>query len=231
MEIALNSKAVCCFLAFAWATSSVAAQDTRTFPEAQCSYKLPGNDWEWLDSLNAQVAQKGMGQSIVFAGTKKGVVINIRFDPLKPDEKPTSRWYESFEVGFFKKTKAKKLSANQLTFKGVPSYQWDLVMPTGQASSVRALYANNKFYELNIVSASGPWPTGVDLESIFQGFNFTNQPQPVVMAEENAAAARGRQVAEAVTMIVTAGAVICLALYYDRWRKQRKNATPKNPSP
>jgi hypothetical protein len=218
-------------LALAFAASAASAQNTRTFPEAQCSYTLPGNDWEWLDSLNSQLVQKGTGhQSIVFAGTKKGVVVNVRYDHMKPDEKPTPRWHESFESGFLRKSKARKLAANQLTFKGIPSYQLDVVMPSGQASSCRVMYANNKFYELTIVSASGPWPAGVDLEAIFQGFNFTNQPVPVAMAKETEVSELARAVGGVAGIFVVV-AIVCLALYYDHWKKQRKKAALEKPSP
>jgi hypothetical protein len=174
------------------------------------------------------MAKKGGHPSLFFAGTEK-VVVHARVDDMKPGERLTARWHEIFEEAFLKKTNAKKLAATQPVFRGIPSYQWDVVMPSGQAYSVRVLYANNKFYELHIVSTSGPFPAGVDLEPIFQGFNFTNQPQPVVM-KETEVSERARAVGGAATIFLV-GAIVGLALYYDHWKKQRKKAALEKPSP
>src|SRR5207249_4005265 len=142
-----------CLLTLLVIAPMAAGQDTRTFPEAECSYTLPGNDWEWLDP---GLIKAGVGRGLVFAKSTKGLIFNLQFDPLKENEKVTSNAFESFEVGYLRSGQQKKRGSRRLTFRGVPSYQIDAELAGGQRNAARIMYANNKFYFLLVTNAFGP---------------------------------------------------------------------------
>ncbi len=187
MEILVNRKEVCWFLVFLGIVSPTVAQETRTFPEAQCSYTLPGEGWKWLDP---QLVQMPGGKTIAIAKNQKGIAFTLRFDHLKANEKPNSHSYESFESGLLKSGRMKKVSGEHLSFKGISSYQTDVQTPDGQGSSIRVLYANSRFYYLQIVNAFGRLDPVIEAEPIFQQFNFMGQPEPVLPSDKEAAVQR-----------------------------------------
>jgi hypothetical protein len=198
----MHHAAIGCFAVFFGVVSPAMAQATKTFPEAECSYTLPGEGWEWLDP---QLVQGPGGQTLALAKNQKGIVFTLRFDHLEANEKPNSRSYESFEVGLLESRRMTKQGGRHLTFKGIPSYQIDVGMPDGQGGSIRILYANNRFYYLQVVNAFGPLGPETGSEAIFQGFNFTGQPRSMLPSNEDAAFRRGQEFGRAISIFVVIG--------------------------
>jgi hypothetical protein len=223
----MNRKAVACCLALFGCVSSARGQETRTFPEAQCTYTLPGPDWEFLDPKLLTV-DMGAGTNLVLARAEKGGGFLLRSVPLAPGEKVTPRTFESFEFGFVKSAHVKKLSSSRLTFKGLPSYQFDAALPDGKGVAVRLLYANKQLYVLQAFSAEAPVDPK-DAALIFQGFNFTSTPEPVAMVEAEADPAfeRGRIIGQGcVSLMLVVGVVVAV---YFLARNRRKTARPGQP--
>src|SRR5262245_56089176 len=133
-----------CSVALCGAASAAGAQETRTFPEAECSYTLPGKDWQWLDP---STVQKPGGETIVFVHNPNGLRFTIRFHGLKQGQRTDATAFESFEWGLLQTTRMKKSGSKHISFKGVPSYQIDLTSPEGHGASFRILYANEKSYQ------------------------------------------------------------------------------------
>jgi hypothetical protein len=206
MEIAVHQKSLLCFLLFFGAGFSAEAGETKTYPEAQCQYTLPTDDWEWLD---AQLAPKADAKSIVLVKNQNGMGFNLRYQPLA-GEKPTANSFESFETGFIQAGKMKKLAGAKITFRGIPAYQIDAEMPGGNGISVRIMYANDNLYILQVINALGPL-TAADSDAIFQGFDFTNLPQPMPMADS--AFERGQAIGKGIVSLVIVGGVV-LAVYF-----------------
>jgi hypothetical protein len=204
IENAMSHRAICCFLTFFVTAVSAKAQETRSFPEAECSYTLPGNDWEWLDP---KLVQLPGGKTIAFARNKKGLAFTLRYDPLKANEKPKSNSYESFEFGLLSSGRIQKQSSKHLSFKGIASYQIDAKTPEGQGTSIRILYANDRFYHLSVVCAFGPLGPDEETEAVFQGFNFTGEARPMLPTNEDSAFQRGQAFGRAVFILMVAGVV------------------------
>jgi hypothetical protein len=220
MEMAMSRNAVACCLVLLVSFSSAAGEETRTFPDARCTYTLPGPDWEFLDPKLLTV-DMGKGDNLVLARTQKGRGFHLRTMPLAPGEKVTPRAFESFEFGFIKAGNMKKLNASRLTFKGLPSYQFDAVFPDGKGITVRLLYANKLLYILQAVNTGGPLDAK-DAEPIFQGFNFIGTPEPVAMAEAeiDPSFERGRIIGQGCfSLMVMVGIVVGVYfLVRNRWK-------------
>jgi hypothetical protein len=164
-----------CWLILCWIAGVAAGQETRTFPEAECSYTPPGKGWEWLDT---GLMQGLGGKSVVAVQNADGLRFVVRFDYLQKGELTGSKAFEEYEMGMLKSGRLKKLGSRHGTFRGVPSYQIDLLTPGGQGASIRVLNAHDRFYELHLGNTAGPLDAEADLEPIFQGFNFTKPPKP-----------------------------------------------------
>jgi hypothetical protein len=123
----------------------------------------------------------------------------------------TALAFESFEFRYLKATHAKKLGARHLTFKGLPSYQIDAALPDGKGVAVLLLYANKQLYVLQAFSVEAPVDPK-DAAPIFQGFNFTGMPEPVVEAEYPVLE-RGRSIGHGrFELMLVVGVLV--ALYY-----------------
>jgi hypothetical protein len=198
----MNRLAPCCLAVLLATASPAAAQRTRTFPDAQCSYTLPGADWEWL---NPGALPHLGGKNIAFARNRSGMSFVLMFLRLEPGEKVQSNAYESYEIGFFRSSPGKKLGSRHLSFKTVPSYQLEVQLPKGHCSAVRVLYANERFYYLQVNKAFGPLGPESETEPLFQGFDFLGQPRPMLSPPDDGSARRGKAVGEAMGALVTLG--------------------------
>ena len=170
--------------------AAAGAQETKTFPEASCSYTLSDKSWKWVDP-EIIPAQVGVGKLLVFATDRNGVFVKVSFDPLKPGYQPNQYSYTSFEQGFLQNSKMKKHSAQHRLFRGVPSYQINMRNGTGVAASILIMYANDNFYEVSVIKATGTLDPQSDVEPILQGFNFTVEPRPMAPQQANTPASSG----------------------------------------
>jgi len=159
--------------------STAVSQDTRVFPDFDCSYTLPGSDWKWLNPDQVPV----VGKVIVFAKNRKGLGVAVWVAELKLD-KTTHRFYEGLEEGEFQSGQLKKLRSQFMTFKSIPSYQIDASLSGGQGIITRAMCANGRLYCLQVMNRLGPFDPAIDTEAIFQGFNFVGQPRPMTDVTE-----------------------------------------------
>jgi len=178
----MKLKGIYCALVFCGFISSTNAQDaanaevTKMFPEAQCSYTLPGDDWKWADPA---ILQQHFADATTLAVAFKptGLFVALRFNPPKPGEKTDSRRLEGFEAGLLQSGRmTKRREGKHLSFKGLPAYQIDVTLKNGQECSIRVFIANDKMYQLMVISL-GKLGSDEEIEPTFQGFNFTGQVQ------------------------------------------------------
>jgi len=196
--------------------SMAAAQETKALPDEECSYTLPGRDWEWLDP---NLAPNGL-RTVLPAKSSSGLGIRVGVQPVTADWKPTPRTYESFEAGMLKSTSLIKTGAKRLTFKDVPSYQIDAALPGGEGTSTRIFFANDKLYCLQVSNSFGPLSEG-DAETLFQGFNFVGTPRPIPIPEDTDDAFElGRRASPGLTIVIGV-AVLCIYL----WKQNRRSRT------
>jgi hypothetical protein len=211
-------------------SSGLAADpETRTFPEADCSYTLPGKDWEWLDPKQAQ---RPSGTTIIHLRSTKGLRLFVRFDPLKKDEPASLESSESYEAGMIAAGHT-KLGSKRVMFKGVPSYQIEMELTFGRGASIRIMKVHGRVYELQLVNPAGPLDPEMDTEPIFQGFSFTKPPEPIPPAPkpapskssdgdtEDVDVSRGRDAGLCcccVGVLIVGGAVVGLIIYLVRRR-------------
>src|ERR1700722_568835 len=120
MENSVTFRSVIGLLVVWSLASSAEAQETRTFPDAQCTYTLPDKTWEWLDP---QLAPKVIGKCLLLTRNQNGLVALLSFTPLEKGQKPDDRAFDQFEAGYLKDGKLKKLGGKDSTFRGIHSYQ------------------------------------------------------------------------------------------------------------
>jgi hypothetical protein len=206
---------LCCLVVFAFVSPAV-AQDAKTYPEAHCKYTLPDTDWEWLDP---QLAPAADVKCIALAKNQNGIGFTLRVGPLA-GEKPTTNSFESFEVGFIKGENMKKLAGKQISFKGITAYQIDAEMPGQMETSIRIMYANDSFYALQVINALGPL-SATESDPVFQGFEFTEPPQPVALAAS--AVERGQDMGRGIVCLAVIVVGVVAAFFLLRKRPSRPN--------
>jgi hypothetical protein len=157
--------------------------DTRTFPDAECSYTLPAKDWVWLDPRSIPFGRLTMMHPVAMARNRTGFEFYLLVGRVT--EEVNSWTYPSYEAGVMSLGTLKRLGSRHLDFKGVPSYQLD-VESTGQryAGSMRIMYANDKCYHLQVNHSSGELPKPDQTEQVFQGFDFIGSPRPMLPPHE-----------------------------------------------
>jgi hypothetical protein len=168
----------------------------------------------------------GEGTNLVLANTEAGRGFHLRSVPLAPGERVTKNAFESFAVGYVKSAHVKQLSASRLTFKGLPSYQFDPAFPDGKGVAVRLLHANQQLYVLQALSVEAPVDPK-EAESIFQGFNFIGTPEPVALTETDVdnMAERGRLAGQGcVTLMLLVGVEV--AVYFVARSRRKPAARP-----
>jgi hypothetical protein len=152
---------------------------TKTFSEPKCSYTLPDEDWKWMDenALERLKQQWPEGKPVTAALKQTGLIIAITFIPERANQRTDAKSLESFELGFLSTGRAtKRKEGKHITFKGVPTYQFEATMKNGQELSIRIFFANNKFYQIFAISL-GKMPPDDEVERAYQGFNFVENPK------------------------------------------------------
>jgi hypothetical protein len=220
----MTCKAIFCCLLLLGAVAPALGQETQTLADLQCTYTLPELGWEFVDP---KLAQNKGADVVILAKNQRGLVFTLMCTPLARGEKPTPRSFESFESGFLKSGKLKKLSGKRITFKSQPSYQIDAQLPGDMGCSVRLIYANHKLYVLQVINAAGALDAK-EAESVFQGFNFTNQPEPM-MQEESSLSQRGQIVGAACATVVGFGVLVLVIYLLVRNKGERVNPDYRDP--
>lgn len=147
-----------------------AAGQTRMFLGAECTFTLPGKDWEWV------AAPAGDPAALAAARSYNGQTLTLRCQPLGPDDLPGRAAYARFEEELLAAGGLDKLDAKRLTFKDAPAYQVDVhSAAAGRATRVRAVYANQRRYELHVGNPGDS--VGSDAEAVFRGFEFRGPPR------------------------------------------------------
>jgi hypothetical protein len=191
----------------------------RTFQEHECSYILPGDDWEWLDPklLNPT------GRYLVFCRNDRGTAFSLGVELVKNDEAPTPNSFVTFETRFIASGGYKKLSGKHISFAGLPSYQFEGEKPGGPGTpgvTERITYANQRLYVLSVINGAGPFDPDVDREKIFGGFRFTKKPEPVFGNDENQGATSGNVIGKAIGTVLIAVVVVVVVLVTLRRKQQ-----------
>jgi len=157
--------------------------DTRTFPDAECSYSLPAKDWQWIAPNSIPFKRLTMMRPVGIARNRTGLEFYLLVGRVT--ERLDEWAYPDYEAGVMSSGTLKRLGSRHLDFKGVPSYQLD-VESTGvrYAGSMRIMYANDKCYHLQVNRSSGDLPTAEEAEQVFQGFHFIGSPRPMLPPHE-----------------------------------------------
>jgi len=141
-----------------------------------CSFTLPGKDWEWLDP---KMAPAPAVRVLAFVRNHTGMKVVLRCDPVKPSEIVGRRTYSNFANCIIKTGQWKRLGAKHLSFQGVPSYRLDLQSTRdGYGHSLLIAFSNNRAYILQVIDSRGP--VGPDADAIFANFAFTAPPKPML---------------------------------------------------
>src|SRR5262245_28976473 len=151
--------------------SPAAAQSTRVFADAQCSYTLPDKDWVWLDPK----AVEALGpETIALAGNADRLVFSLRVQRLKPDEQPGRKYFESYEAGLTADGRVRSVGRRHREFRGVPAYQIDVETASGNLGTILILVANERHYEL-YVHRRETAPTADEVRAVFGKFALAGQ--------------------------------------------------------
>jgi hypothetical protein len=150
--------------------SPAAGQSSRVFPDAQCSFTLPGKDWVWLDPK--------AGDDIFFAQSAAGLIFNVRVTPATPHDTSGRGDFETFEGKMLASGAVQSLGSRRLDFNGFPSLRMGVVTAKGFHGSLRLVRANDRLYLLTVIRA-GVAPTDDEEAAILKGFVITGQrPSP-----------------------------------------------------
>jgi hypothetical protein len=168
-----------CCLALVGAASSASAQSKRIFPDAKCSYTLPGPGWEWVDVRGARFPG---GDTLAQVRGPAGLVFTLQTDPLRGGT-PDRRSYQSFKAGLTSTGQVKAVGSRHLIFQGVPSYHIDTESAAGNHGAIRAIFANDRFYHLQVIKRGTP-PTDDEAAAAFGGFEFVGPPKAMLPPDD-----------------------------------------------
>src|SRR5207249_9579706 len=102
------------------------AQETRVLESDECSFTLPGKDWEWGDPPSIEA--KG-SKGLVSATNKPGMSFALIVSYVNYELE--SREYANFQGGVLNTCGMKKLRSGPISFKGVSGYQLEIEQPEG----------------------------------------------------------------------------------------------------
>jgi hypothetical protein len=200
------------------AASPAFAQSKRLFPGAQCSYTLPGPDWEWVGPKeNPRLA----AETLAVARNRAGVMFALQIDPVGRG-KPDRGTYRRFQAGLVLDGKLKAVGSRHLLIHGVPSYHIDIEGADGQRGSVRAICANDRYYTLHVTTDRGTRPTGEETAAAYQGFEFIGTPRAMVPPDDGAddedtVHELGQRAGKGVAKMLLGPAGLVLAIIFGAW--------------
>lgn len=181
-----------CVVVAVWAISNsmILAEETRTFPEAKCSYTLPDKEWKWTETPTPK-----KGEMICLGSARKasGLIVMILHEPIPPNQVPTKANFKEFEEEVVNRPGVKKVASGPVRFLEVPSYQVEARILDTSFIVMRVFCANDQFYQIGIINPLGTRLTDTAMERIFEGFRYTSGPVvPSTINDENFESARKR---------------------------------------
>jgi hypothetical protein len=149
-----------------------AEEKTRTFPEYQCRYTLPADDWRWLDKSPHK-------PSLFVAGKDARLLVMVTVVPapdgLVMDENAAAAADDGVGVVKLRENFMTKRGGALTTFKGVPCYEYRGVLD-GHTVVIRIVIANGFVYQIQVAGGADPVEKRPDFEAIMNGFEFTSPP-------------------------------------------------------
>ena len=153
-----------------------AGETTKTFPDYQCQYTLPGKDWTWAnpksDSVAVCVAHNGAGLKFMLAvaPVPAGTVVDAEFT-------------DGFDGGMSSAGPIKKRGGRLTTFKGLSCYECEWLVRGTSSAAFRVVIANGFAYQVQLLGGADPVEKRADFEDIMNGFGFTSPPVAPVAPE------------------------------------------------
>jgi len=159
----------------------------RSFPEANCAFSLPGQDWEWLDPKKAPTLGT---TALAYARNRTGVSFWLKVYPVPVGTGVGPGSYENWERQ--SAVKWTTVSSKHFEFKGVPAYQVNYRTTDSKAlGRFVVVYADNRRYVLGMQTSHAE--LGPDADAVFDKFAFLNPPNSMMdRYEEKPPAAAGK---------------------------------------
>ncbi len=157
-----------CVLCLAVAGSAQAAEGkTKSFPKFSCRVSLPGEEWEWVDpKLVPQLAPRAVCAAM---NKNEGLVFYLVAMKTPKNDRLNDQIIAEYERGFLKPGFLAKRGGRQMTFKGVPCYQYDVAFKdSGDTATIRLFIAHGWAYQMQLAGGTDPVEDRADFESIFR---------------------------------------------------------------
>jgi hypothetical protein len=170
------------FLLAVAATSSAGPIIGRSFPDANCAYSLPVQDWEWLDPNQAPRPSE---HAIAHARDKSGVSFWLIVETVTAGQGVGPASYENLEKQLLERhNNWTKVSSKHVMFKGVPAFEINF-RQKGNKSAGRFLFlfADNRAYLLAVETPAAE--LGPEADAIFDRFTFLNPPHAMMQPHED----------------------------------------------
>jgi hypothetical protein len=183
-----------------------AGQSTRVFPDAQCSYTLPGKDWVWLAPKTDEVA---------LAQSTTGLLFSIHVKPATPDDESGRRDFDRFETDVVAAGAVRSRDSRRMEFNGFPSLRIEVVTDKELHGSMRLIRANDRLYQLTILHALRT-PTADEETAILKRFRFTGQPAPPDEPDDDSGWVP-RRVPRGVIFVLTPAGLVMMVIFGAWW--------------
>jgi hypothetical protein len=177
-----------------------AQQNVRTFPEYQCRYTLPADDWSWVKPRPGVTA-------ICAARNRDGLVLALTVLPAPAGHVVDAKFAIDMD-GWAASKELTKRDGRITTFRELPCYQLEAML-NGRTTVFRVVIANGFHYQLELAGNADPVEKHPDFETIMNGFEFTSPPVPPSPVDPHQ---KGKAVAFSVGKITTYGLLGALVL-------------------
>jgi len=148
-----------------------AGETTRTFPEYQCRYTLPGTDWTWSDGAKIPMA-------LCVADSEDGLALLVGITPASPGTVIDAKFASEFDPSKSRGGSIVKRASRLTTFKGMPCCQAEVLVNGTRSAAIRLVIANGFAYQVQVIGDVEPVEKRPDFEAIMNGFEFTSPPVP-----------------------------------------------------
>lgn len=144
----------------------------REFPLHLCEFHRPSLQWFWIEPSEVDPE--------AFAAMKKddGSIVLLIATPYSTREPMKPGTLADFEIKYFSKTKATRISSREHVQDNVPAIDIAANNANGQGQHLRAIFANSRIYQIVLLTPQPAPNSSVDPDEVFWKFLFTSPPNP-----------------------------------------------------
>jgi hypothetical protein len=161
------------FLALALPVSAAQApqQETvRSFPEAKCSLKLPGEGWAW--------SERQPPNAVAMAESQEGFVLVLICLKAPDGVRLDQKFLDGCAESYFQPGTLERRGVQAVTFKGLPCYQAEGMLADGRTTATMIFLAHGHMYQLGVIGTKDPVEKTAEFAQAIDGFAFTTPPGP-----------------------------------------------------